>query len=47
MAASMALAVASEPVKQTPSMRGSEVSAAPTTGPVPGTSCTASSGMPA
>ena len=47
MAASIALAVFSEPVKQTPSTRGSEASAAPTTGPVPGSNWITSSGIPA
>ena len=36
-----------EPVKQTPAMRGSAVSGAPTDGPSPGSSCSTSCGMPA
>ena len=40
IARSMRRAVSVEPVKQTPSMRGSAQSAAPTDGPSPGNSCT-------
>ena len=47
MARSMRLAVPVEPVKQTPSMRGSVTRAAPTVAPLPGRSCTAPCGMPA
>ena len=43
----IARAVKVEPVKATPSTRGSEVSAAPTTAPVPGTNCSTSVGIPA
>jgi hypothetical protein len=44
MARWIACAVAVEPVKATPSTRGSEVSAAPTVAPSPGRSCSAARG---
>ena len=43
----MARAVKVEPVKATPSTRGSAVSAAPTVAPSPGRNCTTSAGTPA
>ncbi len=43
----MICAVSVEPVKQTPPMRGSEVSFAPTVAPSPGRSCRAEAGTPA
>ena len=43
----MSRATSPEPVKQTPAMRGSAVSGAPTSGPSPGRSCSTSAGTPA
>ncbi len=43
----MSCATSVEPVKQTPAMRGSEVSGPPTLGPSPGSSWSAASGSPA
>ena len=47
MARLIARAVSVEPVKATPATRGSDVSAAPTLAPSPGTNCSTSAGMPA
>ena len=44
---SISRATSVEPVKQTPAMRGSAVSGAPTDGPSPGSSCSTSAGTPA